>query len=382
MTSRQPENLPSGPLVHAFELKPLAEDETDHLIATLHPRMSELARVAVRRRCNGVPLYIEEVVAKMKEGGNAAEVTEVPDTLYEALFARLRSGEYEAGAVEAAAMIGSQFDRGLLQSVLSMDDDEIDRVLEKLRDAMVLERAGDDRWRFRHELLRELAAELPPPNKQRALHSKIADALTSIAAEGDQDWPLIALHFQQADRFAEATSAYHQASSAARRRGSLEESRKYLSRALDQLRNMPAGPERDHQEIQLRLRRGFLASAAKGSGNRQTAADFERCLQLAGNDVQRDDLFITLSATFLHYFNRADVQRADAVVDLLRIGVEDRLEWFRAENLAGSGMLRLISANWKRRATNSKRSRRSRRRATRGTWNRRGSSRGTPSSPN
>ena len=290
-----------------------------------------------------MPLYIEEVVAKMKEGGNDAEATEVPDTLYEALFARLRSGEYEAGAVEAAAMIGSQFDRGLLQSVLSMDDDEIDRVLEKLRDAMVLERAGDDTWRFRHELLRELAAELPPPNKQRALHSKIADALTSIAAEGDQDWPLIALHFQQADRFAEATAAYHQASSAARRRGSLEESRKYLSRALDQLRNMPAGPERDHQEIQLRLRRGFLASAAKGSGNRQTAADFERCLQLAGNDVQRDDLFITLSATFLHYFNRADVQRADAVVDLLRIGVEDRLEWFRAENLAGSGMLRLIS---------------------------------------
>ena len=165
MTSRQPENLPSGPLVHAFELKPLAEDETDHLIATLHPRMSELARVAVRRRCNGVPLYIEEVVAKMKEGGNAAEATEVPDTLYEALFARLRSGEYEAGAVEAAAMIGSQFDRGLLQSVLSMDDDEIDRVLEKLRDAMVLERAGDDRWRFRHELLRELAAELPPPEQ-------------------------------------------------------------------------------------------------------------------------------------------------------------------------------------------------------------------------
>ena len=31
------------------------------------------------------------------------------------------------------------------------------------------------------------------------------------------------------------------------------------------------------------------------------------------------------------------------MVDLLRIGVEDRLEWFRAENIAGSGMLRLIS---------------------------------------
>jgi predicted ATPase len=183
MTSRQLLSLPDGSKAEVFELSPLTDDETDKLIAALHPEMSARDRRAVGRRCDGVPLYIEVVVAKLKEQPtDAADSALVPDTLYEALFARLRSSEEAIRVVEAAAAIGSQFDRDLLRSVVAMNHDDLDRVLGELRSTTVLEPVGDHAWRFRHELLREVAAELAPPSIRRRLHSRVADALRGEAA--------------------------------------------------------------------------------------------------------------------------------------------------------------------------------------------------------
>ena len=107
-------------------------------------------------------------------------------------------------------------DRGLLCSVVDLSDDEVDDVIDELEDALVLEPWGTDGWRFRHELLREVAAELAPPSVRRGLHARVADALVS-GAGGEPDWRLVAAHYERAERFDEAASAYQQAVS--RRRG-------------------------------------------------------------------------------------------------------------------------------------------------------------------
>ena len=126
-------------------------------------------------RCDGVPFYIEQVVAGLGETG-------VPEALYEPLFARLRASANVVPVVEAAAVIGRHVDRGLLCSVVDLSDDEVDDVIDELEDALVLEPWGTDGWRFRHELLREVAAELAPPSVRRGLHAKVADALVGGAA--------------------------------------------------------------------------------------------------------------------------------------------------------------------------------------------------------
>ena len=76
-------------------------------------------------------------------------------------------------------------------------------------------RGDTDGWRFRHELLREVAAELAPPSVRRGLHAKVADALVG-GVGGEPDWRLVAAHYERAERFDEAASAYRQASTAAR----------------------------------------------------------------------------------------------------------------------------------------------------------------------
>ena len=147
--------------------------------------------------------------------------TGVPEALYEPLFARLRASANVVPVLEAAAVIGRQMDRGLLCAVVDLSDDEVDDVIDELEDALVLEPWGTDNWRFRHELLREVAAELAPPSVRRGLHAKVADALVGDVG-GEPDWRLVAAHYERAERFDEAASAYQQASSdgaASRRAG-------------------------------------------------------------------------------------------------------------------------------------------------------------------
>ena len=338
--------LPASWPVRVFDLAPLTDEQTDALISALNPGLSADERAAVAGRCDGVPFYIEQVVAGLTETG-------VPETLYEPLFARLRASANVVPVVEAAAVIGRQMDRGLLGSVVDLSDDEVDDVIDELEDALVLEPWGTDGWRFRHELLREVAAELAPPSVRRGLHAKVADALVGgVGAE--PDWGLVAGHNEQAERFDEAASAYQQASAAAQRRGALPEARNYLTQALAGLDRASPGPERDRSEISLRLRRGFLTAAVDGPSSSALAGDFERCLQLVGTDLREDELVATLIALGAYYISRADLRRATQVLESLRAGLEGR-QWFRPVLQSSFGALEWLRGDFAPPAPSSRR---------------------------
>jgi class 3 adenylate cyclase len=320
MTSREAASLPDSRHVAQFVLAPLTDRESDELITALYPELNADGRRAVRRRCDGLPLFIEEVVAKLKEQpADAMESAHVPDSLYEALFARLRSHD-AVRVVEGAAVVGDLVDRRLLVAAVEISEPDLDRAIAELCAGRVLEPVGQGTWRFRHELFRDIAAELSPPTLRRRMHSRVADALVSFTADANTDWPLIASHYERAERYEAAATAYRKASGVARRRGALHEARSYLGHALSQIERLPAGAERDRREISLRLRRGFLFFAAEGALSQNAAADFERCLQLLGTEVT-DDLFSTLTALWGHYVIRADLRRAQQVLQAIDTGV-------------------------------------------------------------
>jgi class 3 adenylate cyclase len=241
--------LPDAWPVKVVDLKPLTDEQSDALVMALNPAATVDELAAVRDRCDGEPFYIEQVVAGL--GEQPSDVSGVPEGLYEPLFARLRATANVVPVLEAAATIGRQVDRGLLCSVVEMSDDEVDDVIDELEDALVLEPWGTDGCRFRHELLREVAAELAPPSVRRSLHAKVADALVGCVG-GDPDWRLVAAHCEQAERFDEAASAYRQASTDARLRGALAEARAYLTQAITQLDNAATNTDRNRREIAAR----------------------------------------------------------------------------------------------------------------------------------
>ena len=221
--------------------------------------------------------------------------------MYEPLFSRLRATPNVVPVLQAAATIGRHVDRALLGAVLTLDETVIDDVLDELEDSLVLEPWATDGWRFRHELLREVAYELAPPSVARGLHARVADAMLNGGRGSDPDWRMVAVHNERAERFDEAASAYQLAATEARRRGALAEARGVVDAAIAGLKNCPSGPRRDHREIALRLERGFLAVSAEGGTSPGSAADFERCLQLGGTDLRDDELIATLTALGAYY---------------------------------------------------------------------------------
>jgi class 3 adenylate cyclase/tetratricopeptide (TPR) repeat protein len=317
LTARPGAWLPEGWPVEVVELKALTDEQTDALITALNPTLTPDERAAVQRRCDGVPFYIEQVVTGLDGPG-------VPEALYDPLFTRLRASANAIPVIEAAGIIGRHVDRGLLGTVCTLNEADIDEVIDELENALVLEQWGVDGWRFRHELLREVAVELAPPSVRRGLHARVADEL--VGARGDPDWSVVAGHYEAAERFDDAADAYQHATTAARRRGALTEARSYLTRALAQLERAP-GPTRNRREISVRMERGWLVAAADGALSKAAAADFERCLDLAMTDPLDDEMIETRLDLVESYVRRADLRGAVQQLESLRRDIGTEQPW-------------------------------------------------------
>ena len=326
--------------VTVCDLAPLTAEQSEELIVALDATVTEQRRVQIRNRCDGVPFYIEQVVAELAVAppGQEGTLARVPEMLYEPLRARLRGSPAVVRVAEAAAVIGRHGDRSVLAAVAGLDSDQLNQVINELQEARVFEPYGTDGWGFRHELLREVAAELTPPSPRRDLHAKAADALVNGTA-GEPDWPVVAAHYEQAARHGDAASAYQCACAVAQRRGALAEARAYLDRAVTQIDRHPPGPERDRREIGARLHRGYLAAAAEPEGNLSpvSVADFERCLQLVGTDLRDNQVVATFIAAVAHYMWAANLRRAAQLVEVLRRGADAEQLWLGRAIHAGLG---------------------------------------------
>ncbi|MEM6105154.1 adenylate/guanylate cyclase domain-containing protein [Mycobacterium sp. 050272] len=309
------------PTTH-FELAPLTDEQSDALISALAPSATDDQRAAVRNRCDGVPFYIEHVVGELDISAG------VPEALYESLFARLHRPHADVvPVVEAAAVIGRAGDLALLRSVVGPTNTNVDAVVTELVRARVLERRGDNRWRFRHELFREVAAELAPPSQARDLHARAARALVDAAVGAEPDWPLVASHFAQAWHYKEAVEACRKASVSARRRGAIHEAVECLTKAIGELGHCTAGSERDRTEIAIRMERGFLAGATHGSMSGEGPADFQRCLAIASDGNYEEELLTTLTGLIGYYVPRAELHRAHELIDSLSARIIKNRPW-------------------------------------------------------
>jgi class 3 adenylate cyclase len=356
MTARPEAPAPAG--VEVLEIGPLSRLESRVLLDVLGAGDLESTDLrALAERGDGVPLYLEEL-ARAAVDPRAADATApardanapasppgathgpVPDVLYELLVALLYAKPEVAPVAGAAAVFGRELDHSLLAEVLDISDAELAPAIETLLEEQVLTRETADRSRFRHGLLRDVAYELQPPSQRRLLHARIGDVLVRRHAANEVvDWALVAHHFVQAGRRVAAADAYEHAADDARRRGALDEARRDLGAAIESIDGLPAGDARDRREVELRLRRGFLAASTEGNASSSAAADYGRCLHLAGVDAADEEMFRTLIVLWAYFVGKGELERAHQVLSVLRPVLTGEREFWTIFNTAGFGML-------------------------------------------
>jgi DNA-binding winged helix-turn-helix (wHTH) protein/tetratricopeptide (TPR) repeat protein len=162
-----------------------------------------LAR-AVHATTGGNPLFLKEavrLVTAQVDRGSAlrAEDVELPEVARQLLHGRISTLDPPTREVlDAASVIGDEFDLPVLQRALSMSAEALlTRIDAAIRARFIEARPGTDAYAFAHTLLRESLYDALPDVTRRRLHARVARALESFAVARPRH-AAIAHHFHLA----------------------------------------------------------------------------------------------------------------------------------------------------------------------------------------
>ncbi len=158
----------------------LSEREVAEMIAACSPGADAEERSRVGRASEGVPLFVEELLASPG----------IPESISETVRGRLAEfPDGERAVLEAAAVLGHRFDWEILPAASGRSSEVVSRALARAVDR-VLVTADGTAFQFRHALIREavLMSTLPPRLRQAATNALAAiDAARPDLAGGWRD---------------------------------------------------------------------------------------------------------------------------------------------------------------------------------------------------
>jgi class 3 adenylate cyclase/tetratricopeptide (TPR) repeat protein len=187
-------------------LEPLNPDECVELMGRLvDAPLDDALRQRIAAASAGNPLYVEEMLAMVREHGGEDEIT-VPSTIQALLQARIDSLDGDVRVVmERGSVEGEVFHRGAV-AVLSPDPvrgDVESHLTTLVRKELIRSTSStfpqDEGYRFRHLLIRDAAYESLSKATRAELHEKFAEWLAGHdLVESDE---IVGYHLEQAHRY-------------------------------------------------------------------------------------------------------------------------------------------------------------------------------------
>jgi class 3 adenylate cyclase/tetratricopeptide (TPR) repeat protein len=219
-------------------------------------------------RTEGNPFFLEESVRTLMETkvlvgerGNyhlekKGESTQVPATVQAVLAARIdRLPLEEKQLLQSAAVIGKDVPFSLLQAITELSDEELRRGLTHLQAAEFLYETSlfpDLEYTFKHALTNEVAYGSLLHERQRALHSRIVEAIEALHSDRlIEQVERLAHHAVRGEVWGKALTYLRQAGAKADARSALREASSYFEQALTALGHLPDDRETREQAIDL-----------------------------------------------------------------------------------------------------------------------------------
>ena len=247
-------------------------------------------------RADGVPLFLEELVAAMRDTGLNADGASpgrerwqipVPETLRDLLTARLDSLGSAKSAAQLAAVIGRECSHELLESLWTGSQPALGLALARLADAGVFIPSGhaaETRYSFKHALLRDAAYESILKSTRKNLHHRIAETLVARHPTISSRHPeFVGYHYEQAGRRDAAAAFHEKAGDVAFAQSANAEAVAHYSRALDclPLALASVSARERSRELDLLLKLGPALQSAISPTCSRVAKTYDRALELA-----------------------------------------------------------------------------------------------------
>ncbi len=260
---------------------------------TLPPEVQQ----AILAKADGVPLYIEALTENVLGSGLLTEGHQaltlkgplkglpIPDSLQALLMERVdRLGPTKA-IVQAGAAIGRDFTYELVRATVDATDSQLRQALDLFVASGLMFQEGEipnATYHFKHALVQEAAYSTLPKKPRRLLHARIAKVLESRFAERVKLEPeLLAYHYEEAGLAGPAVEYWFRAARRDAERSANSEALNHFHRALELLKDLPQGPERDALELELLIARGAPLLTVKGYASHEIEKNFLRAKELS-----------------------------------------------------------------------------------------------------
>ncbi|HEX2179017.1 MAG TPA: AAA family ATPase [Actinomycetota bacterium] len=253
-------------LVTEIELDRLDPESSAELAAGVIGRpLDRAAAEQLWKDAEGQPLFIVEA-ARTGLGSADARLSRTVRAVITSRLAQLTDPARRL--VELAATVGRSFSVDVLAAASGSSESALVDALDEAWRRQILREQGGIGYDFSHERIREVAYDLIPPARRRALHRSVASALESVRGSIEESvFSTVASHYESAGMLERAVAAYQRAGTRSVEVFALDDAIGAFRRALMLLERQPAGKARENTELELRMALGVPLVAREGYGS-------------------------------------------------------------------------------------------------------------------
>jgi predicted ATPase len=277
-------------------------------------------------KTDGVPLYVEELTKMLLESALLREedsqyvltgplrTVAIPDTLQDALMARLDQLNTAKEVAQLAAVLGREFPYALLQAIAPQDEATLQAGLVQLVGAELLYQRGRPpraRYLFKHALIQDAAYASLLKSTRQHVHQQIAQVLEArFPALVETQPELVAQHYTAAGCTEQAVHYWQRAGEQASARSANLEAISHVTTGIELLRTLPETLARTQHALTLHIALGAALQIAKGHAAPEVEHAYTQAYALCQQVGETPELVPVLFGLWRFYNTRAQLHTA------------------------------------------------------------------------
>lgn len=309
-----------------LKLESLGGETADELLSVLlgDDRALSPLKDLIVETTGGVPFFMEETVQALfdegaleRRGGKVylmrpLNSLRIPPTVQAILAARIdRLKTDEKNLLQTLAVLGREFVLSLARAVAGKSEHELERLIDQLkRGDFVYEQPSmtDVEYIFKHALTQEVAYNSVLLERRKQLHENVGRAIEMLYSASLEDHLAeLAHHFSRSVNQIKAIEYLRLAGSQAMSRGALVQAIRDFEAALDLIKALPPGTERDRLELAQLSPLGTASIAIRGYASPAVGPVFRRARELCERIGTPEQLFAVVWGNFAWHVVRGEM---------------------------------------------------------------------------